>query len=671
MAIEYKASPLPQVQKIPFSVTNWQGYNNIKGSESDGEMVSMKNMSSDNIPFSSPRKSREVIASGITNPSKIFDDEKKIGYISGGNFYYDGALKGECGDTNSVVVYDKRIFTFPSNKYFDTETGTFSASTSGLAVTDESDNSIYFTREDDIDDYAAMYKLSENLYVSSIKTTLTFTANTIVTNGREFDFTDGQSITISGCVLNTSNNKTVSITTVSVDKKTLNFAAGTFTAGEEIATVTITSSTKEYYTGTSNFALSTSGISPNAIHIKSFDSIGTELTRELIDPGNYYYFADKYNTNFLLPVGTAYIMVYFCYWKYNYEHRQLPDATTKNSDLAKFSLETPTARIWISNTTYPEIGSVPIIDYATEHNNRIFAVEGNNIYASAQGDFADWTTFSDVDGNPDPTGAFATDVGSVGRFNGIVTYKGRVIVTKPDYVYEIYGDRPPYTVTEIAKTGCIDGKSIIEVNGILYWLGRQGIYAYTGGQPRIVSDKLNSTFTAGVAGTDGRKYYCSLYSDKWQLYVYDTMTNMWHIEDSLQVMDFTYFEGHLYALTFEGTILKFNSGNERVEWEFGTKDYTFNTPNTKNVRRLSINAEIKPFCELNIYLKSNNGEYVRVAQDTYRGLNVVDFKVRVKKCDSFSLKFAGRGDVRILDIHGEINIGTNKHRSGDNLKVYR
>ena len=97
-------------------------------------MVSMRNMSSDSIPFSSPRPSRETMLSDLVNPQKIFDDENKIGYIADGKFYYDGVEKGICGDTNSVVLYDKRIFTYPSNKYYDIESDNFSAPTTGLVL---------------------------------------------------------------------------------------------------------------------------------------------------------------------------------------------------------------------------------------------------------------------------------------------------------------------------------------------------------------------------------------------------------------------------------------------------------------------------------------------------------------------------------------------------------
>jgi hypothetical protein len=66
---------------------------------------------------------------------------------------------------------------------------------------------------------------------------ITFTSSTIVTTGDSFTFASGDVVTISGCTVNTDNNKTATI--LSVDTDTLTFASDTFTAGEETAAITI------------------------------------------------------------------------------------------------------------------------------------------------------------------------------------------------------------------------------------------------------------------------------------------------------------------------------------------------------------------------------------------------------------------------------------------------
>ena len=126
MAINYIEQPLPKVEKLPFSVNAWRGLNKIKGAENSGEMVYMKNMSSDNVPFSSPRKSREIVADGIENPQNLFAAGDKIGYIAGGKLYYDGSVvKDEddndalVGETSAIVDFNGNIVMYPSNAVYD------------------------------------------------------------------------------------------------------------------------------------------------------------------------------------------------------------------------------------------------------------------------------------------------------------------------------------------------------------------------------------------------------------------------------------------------------------------------------------------------------------------------------------------------------------------------
>ena len=80
MAIPYESKPLPAVSTFPFDITSWRGINKIKGAQADGEMVSCKNMCSDNYPYASPRKPRE----------KLIDEQgiKRIYKVEGDRIYY-------------------------------------------------------------------------------------------------------------------------------------------------------------------------------------------------------------------------------------------------------------------------------------------------------------------------------------------------------------------------------------------------------------------------------------------------------------------------------------------------------------------------------------------------------------------------------------------------------
>lgn len=304
--------------------------------------------------------------------------------------------------------------------------------------------------------------------------------------------------------------------------------------------------------------------------------------------------------------------------------------------------------------TYPEAGSVPDIDYACVHQNHIWGVKGNNIYVSALGKHDDWTTFEGLG-----TDAFATDVASPGDFTGLVEYQNHVVMFKPDYIHESYGYKPPFRILDIAKTGCIDGRSIKEVNNILYFLGRGGIiYAYSGGQPRPVSEKLNKSYISGVAGSDGRKYYISLYDGAtYTLAVYDTFYDLWHLEDNLNVLQFTNLGGYLYALTAEGDILKFNSGNEAVKWEIVTEKFTGGILEKKYAKNIGFRVDMPVGSDINIYLSIDNSPFL--LQKRYEAPCFKSFilPVRVQRADSYQIKITGTGPVKIYEMHVGMTLG--------------
>lgn len=310
---------------------------------------------------------------------------------------------------------------------------------------------------------------------------------------------------------------------------------------------------------------------------------------------------------------------------------------------------------------------VKSLDYGTVYNNRIVGVSGNDIRASALGDFTNFWEFADEAGNPSATGAYATDVGSAGDFTGICVYNNMVMLFKKNLVYEMYGSMP-YNISELCATGCIDNDSICEIDGVLYWASPKGIVRYSGGVPTVISYEIDID-TSGTckSGTDGRKYY--VYDGK-KIFVYDTLYRVWHIEDEKEVKMFYAESNELYMVSNDG-IYKLNCGEENVEWEFETKDFTFNSEERKNLSKLWIRAEMSRQSRLEVYVRQNSGEWTRSAVKTAEKDEMFDFKLRIKKCDSFALKFKGVGDVRILDVHGKVTVGTSKHRSGSSLNVYR
>lgn len=303
-----------------------------------------------------------------------------------------------------------------------------------------------------------------------------------------------------------------------------------------------------------------------------------------------------------------------------------------------------TVTVKITGAIYPTAGAIPDIDYATVLNNRIWAVKNDDIYACAQGDATDWTTFQVPSVATD---SFNVDTGTGGNFTGIATYRNAVYAFKKDIMFKLYGDiASNFQFVKVTDIGCIDNKSICEVNNVLFYLGRGGVYAYTGGLPTLVSKDLNETYVSGSAGTDGRRYYLSLYNGTaYALYVYDTQTNIWFMEDSTQVKEFTYLDGYLYALAADNKIYKFNGGTETVTMTLITKEFTDDIINKKYTSSLNFRVDLESGSSFKVYKRlDNSSTWTLVKTYTTNDLNSFVVPVSIDRVDHFQIKMEMIGD---------------------------
>jgi len=285
-------------------------------------------------------------------------------------------------------------------------------------------------------------------------------------------------------------------------------------------------------------------------------------------------------------------------------------------------------------------------------NNRIFGVKGDNIYCTALGQYDNWTTFEGL-----ATDAWSVDTGTGGNFTGIVQYKGTVLAFKNDRVWKLFGSVPQdFQFIEFSMLGCIDHRSICEVNNILYYLSPQGICAYGGGVPELISEDLNENYVSGVAGGDGRRYYISLYDGSaYKLYTFDTSNGIWLKEDNSNIKGFTLFKGSLYAAMDK--IFKFNAGTEIVKWSFTTKEFTEEYEGKKGYSELRFRVDLSAGARLNVYIKLDNRSYELAKSYSVSDFTSFTVPLRMRNCDHFQIKVEGIGDCTIHSMVRNFVIG--------------
>lgn len=299
--------------------------------------------------------------------------------------------------------------------------------------------------------------------------------------------------------------------------------------------------------------------------------------------------------------------------------------------------------------------TAPDLDYITVWNNRVWGVKGNEIRASKLGDFKEWEDFSG-----EANDSYATDVGSHGDFTGIYTFQNHVVCFKPNLQYEIYGYKPSnFQVQEISRTGTTSNQSVVESYSQLFYMHDSGIYSYVGGNPRLISNSINTSYLDGVAGTDNRRYYISLYDGvNHSLFAYDTWFDMWHREDDLQVINFVQYDNGLYALTAEGDIIKFNSGEEIIDWSFETIMFDEGTSKKKKYAKLRIRFDLDKGSRIKIYVRYNERESYRIVKsyscDEYTNAII---PIKLQPCDRFQIKVDGKGKSEIHGIERYFSLG--------------
>lgn len=629
MAIEYKEEALPAVSTFAFDISRWAGINKIKGGQYDYEMADCQNMSSDNFPYASPRKPREKLIDedGIKRIYKVEDG--KIFYIDSEDYicYSENGVKNyltytddedaeqkvrmpECNCTNN---YDKNSVFYPNMQYIDENNEIYSTRYKMSFLIEGPYNTRGKDRVSGSYTYGQWYntgfgmKITSTEYIQNINAT-EFKINVKFPSEEEFSYPTHRDY---------------------IDDIVLDVELHNKDGGIRESTKITWSYSEDWNNG-------------NVERLKTWNVKFTSF-----EEGDY------------LTFSTAF--------KYTESADTLPDDVSSYWSSKLNFINSGEWYIEQMDNTYVGNPCDTPLDYGVVYNNRVIGVHKNQIRASALGDFTNFWEYADEAGNPSATGAYATDVGSAGDFTGICTYNNVLLLFKKDIVYEMYGSMP-YTITELCTTGCIDNDSICSIDGVLYWASPKGIVRYSGGVPTVISTQIDiKTDGIAKAGTDGRKYYVY---DGYKTFVYDTYYQMWHIEDDTNVKMRYNHINDLYMVCDDG-IYKANSGSENVEWEFTTKDYTFSSKERKNLSKLWIRANMARNSRLEIYVRQNGGEWTRSAVKTAENDEMFDFKLRVKKCDSYTLKFKGRGDVRILDIHGKVTVGTSKHRSGSSLNVYR
>lgn len=201
---------------------------------------------------------------------------------------------------------------------------------------------------------------------------------------------------------------------------------------------------------------------------------------------------------------------------------------------------------------------LPTLDYVTVSGGRVWGCRRgvdndgnmvNRVYASAKGDPLSWT--EKVEGC-----GLMLDVNADGEFCGMCDFAGNPVAFKRNAIIEINHNNVRGVYAKVNNCNSVERgayKSIVQLNGKIYYKTPKGIYEYDGNKARCISDNIgvleNSDGFAPAVAYNG-KYYVSVSPENGTraIFCYDPLTNIWYSEEDPGVVELVVREGLMYAL---------------------------------------------------------------------------------------------------------------------------
>lgn len=315
-----------------------------------------------------------------------------------------------------------------------------------------------------------------------------------------------------------------------------------------------------------------------------------------------------------------------------------------------FTAATETANIIIQR-------KVPDFTCICSYQNRIWGCEGNTIYASALGDATNFFVYNNLS-----TDSFTVESSTAGEFTACVVYGNGCLFFKENSCFKLFGNRPAnFTLSESFAGGILKGnaRSIAVAGGKLFYKGNGGIFAFSGGSPVCISQKLSGLNLENcVGGSDSKRYYITGDSGgKRQEYIFDIEKSLWSKSGISDTVGYGFYGGNMYRLTKDGVEKLLEEPDETAEWSITLCPFDEGYHKTKNYSRLYIHARLFDGAYIKCQVRSDDGLWKTVSTNYGNEKKHLNIPCIIKNCHEAQLRISGKGKSQLESIVREFSIG--------------
>jgi hypothetical protein len=306
----------------------------------------------------------------------------------------------------------------------------------------------------------------------------------------------------------------------------------------------------------------------------------------------------------------------------------------------------------------------PSLDFICEKDNRLYGVNNSEktIYVSALGDPTNMYAYEGVS-----TDSFAVAVGGEGNFTGCCKYAESVLFFKEDKIYKLVGSYPAeFALYSYDVDGVENGseRSLVVINEVLYYKGKNGVFAYTGGIPSLISENFGERqFSDAAGGSDGVCYYLAAQDEKGtnKFLSFNTRLGIWVLENvgGDEIIDFVKTSAGLHYATSDGEVYKLHGAENVAEnWMVQFVPFYETIEGKKTYSRLLMRAELPKGSYMIIEVRSDDGPWCEAGKIVGANKGIIPIRLPIARCDKFEIRLRGKGEFVLHDILREYHVGS-------------